>query len=216
MLGPVPKISDLQRETRREQILEAALACFSENGFHQTGMADIVRRSGMSHGAVYVYFASKDDIIEALADDRHQSEAALNAVVRQAKDPVEALRALVRAYAGWLIDPAGAPRRRVGINGWAEALRSERIHARVVEGIRIPRALIVGLVEQAQRMKLLPRELSADAIARSLIAVFQGFVLQVTWGEDIDVEACVAVVDRMVLGLGPVDQTAKPRQTRRS
>ena len=45
-------------------------------------MADIVRRSGMSHGAVYVYFESKDDIIEALADDRHQSEAELNNVGR--------------------------------------------------------------------------------------------------------------------------------------
>jgi AcrR family transcriptional regulator len=69
-LAFMPKISELRRESRREQILEAALACFSENGFHQTGMADIVRRSGMSHGAVYVYFSSKDDIIEALADDR--------------------------------------------------------------------------------------------------------------------------------------------------
>jgi hypothetical protein len=30
-------------------------ACFSANGFHQTGMADIVRQSGLSHGAVYLY-----------------------------------------------------------------------------------------------------------------------------------------------------------------
>src|SRR5271156_6727715 len=107
----LPKISEMRRESRRQQILQAALACFSENGFHQTGMADIVRRSGMSHGAVYVYFGSKDDIIEALADDRHQNEAILNAVAQKAKDPIEALRTLVRAYAGWLIDPAGTPRR---------------------------------------------------------------------------------------------------------
>ena len=46
-------------------------------GSHQTGMADIVRRSGLSHGAVYLYFPSKDDIIEALAVDRYRSEAAL-------------------------------------------------------------------------------------------------------------------------------------------
>jgi AcrR family transcriptional regulator len=212
----VPKISELRRESRREQILEAALACFSENGFHQTGMADIVQRSGMSHGAVYVYFGSKDDIIEALADDRHQSEAILNAVVQQAKDPIEALHALVRAYAGWLIDPAGTPRRRVGVNGWAEALRNQHVHARVVEGIRIPRSLIVGLVEQAQHMELLSRDLSADAIARSFIALFQGFVLQVTWGEKIDVDACVVVIDRMLHGLGQFDRKAKPRQKRRT
>ena len=70
-------------------------------------MADIVRRSGMSHGAVYGYFQSKDDIIEALADDRHQREAILNSVVQNAKNPIEGIHALVRAYAGWVSDPAG-------------------------------------------------------------------------------------------------------------
>ena len=204
----MPKISELQRESRRDQVLEAALACFSENGFHQTGMADIVRRSGMSHGAVYVYFDSKEDIIEALADDRHQREAMLNAVAQHANDPIEGLHALVRAYAGWLVDPAGAASRRVGINGWAEALRNRRVHARIVEGIAIPRSLIAGLVEQAQRMKLMSSDLSAEAIARAFIALFQGFVLQVTWGEDIAVDDCIAVVDRMLLGLRPSDRKA--------
>src|ERR1700677_461016 len=101
----MPKISELRRESRREAILEAALACFSEDGFHQIGMADIVSRSGMSHGAVSGYFRSKDDIIEALADDRHQSEAILNAVVQDADDPVKALQTLFGAYAHSLIDP---------------------------------------------------------------------------------------------------------------
>jgi AcrR family transcriptional regulator len=200
----MPKISEMRRESRRDQILEAALACFSENGFHQTGMADIVRRSGMSHGAVYVYFPSKEDIIEALADDRHQREAILNSVVQNAKNPIEGIHALVRAYAGWVSDPAGEARRRVGINGWAEALRSPRVHARVIDGIRIPQGVIAELVGQAQRMELLSRDLSADAIARSLIALFQGFVLQVTWGEKLDIDACVAVADRMLAGLAPV------------
>lgn len=204
----MPKISELRRESRRQEILDAALACFSEDGFHQTGMADIVSRSGMSHGAVYGYFRSKDDIIEALADDRHQNEAILNSVVQSAKNPVEALRALFRAYAHALVDPAGFQRRRVGVNGWAEALRNPRVHARVLEGINIPRALIAELVAQAQRTEYLSNRLSADAVARCFIALFQGFVLQVTWGEDIDVDSCIAAVDHMLLGLAP----ARPAQ----
>ncbi len=209
----LPKISQQRRETRRQQVLQAALACFSKNGFHQTGMADIVRRSGMSHGAVYGYFRSKDGIIEALADDRHQSEAILNSVVQHTANPIEALHALVRAYAHSLADPAGAPRRRVGIHGWAEALRSRPVHARVVEGINIPRSLIVGLVQQAQRAGKISNDLSADAIARAFIAIFQGFVLQVAWGEDLDIEACVAVADRMLRGLAQADRQASPRRT---
>jgi AcrR family transcriptional regulator len=211
----MPKISEIRRESRRDQILAAALDCFSENGFHQTGMADIVRRSGMSHGAVYVYFHSKEDIIEALADDRHQREAVLNSIARDAKDPIDGIRALVRAYAAWACDPAGEARRRVGINGWAEALRNQRVHARVVDGIRSPQAAIADLVTKAQRQDLVSRDLDAEAIARCLIALFQGFVLQVAWEEKIDIDACVTVTDRMLAGLAPPARAAKQIRNRR-
>lgn len=197
----MPKISQAKRDARQQQILDAALACFSENGFHQTGMADIVRRSGLSQGAVYLYFQSKDDLIEALAVERHQQEALLNSIAMHADDPLQALSALVRAYAQALMDPDREPMRRVGVNGWAEALRNERVHRAVIEGIEVPRAVIVDLVVRAQRKKLLSSDLAADAIARSLIALFQGFLLQAVWGQPLDVDACVTVVERMLGGL---------------
>jgi AcrR family transcriptional regulator len=205
----LPKISDAKRESRRRQILEAALSCFSENGFHQTGMADIVRRSGLSQGAVYLYFQSKDDLIEALADDRHRREAVLNSVAQGSADPIEGLRALVRVYADWATDPAGNRRQRVGVHGWAEALRNRRVHTRIVEGIEMPRVAIIALVERAQHEGLLRNEISADTVARTLIALFQGFVLQVVWGEDIDVDACMRTVDMMLDGLRTAPAGAK-------
>ena len=78
----MPKISGAKRDQKRRQILDAALACFSENGFHQTSMADVVGRSKLSHGAVYLYFPAKDDIIAALAVDRHAQEAVLNSIAQ--------------------------------------------------------------------------------------------------------------------------------------
>ncbi len=209
----MPKISETKREGRRQQILEAALACFSEDGFHQTGMADIVKRSGLSHGAVYVYFQSKDDLIEALADDRHRREAVLNSVALGTGNPVERLRALVRIYTQWLTDPAGEKRRRVGIHGWAEALRNRRVRASVVEGIDVPRAIIAGLIERGQHDGLFKRELNADAIARLLVAMFQGFVLQKSWNEEIDVNACMMALNDMIDGWR-ANKLAAGRRTR--
>ncbi|MFT4117258.1 TetR/AcrR family transcriptional regulator [Bradyrhizobium sp.] len=208
----MPKISETKREGRRQQILEAALACFSEEGFHQTGMADIVKRSGLSHGAVYLYFQSKDDLIEALADDRHRREAVLNSVAQGSGDPIEGLHALTRVYAQWLVDPAGDARRRVGIHGWAEALRNQRVRSSVIEGIDMPRALIVALVERGQHDGLLRRDLDADAIARVLIAIFQGFVLQKCWGQAFDVAACMAAVAGVIDGF----RTTRPDIRRRT
>jgi AcrR family transcriptional regulator len=207
----VPKISQSRRKARRQDILDAALACFAENGFHQTGLADIVRRSGMSHGAVYSYFQSKDDIIEALADDRHSHEAILNAAAASG-DPLAGLIALARAYAASLADPSAELRRRVGVHGWAEALRSPRVRARVVEGIVVPRARAAGLVARAQSAGRLAPEVDADALARCLVALFQGVTLQVVWGEPVDLDACAEAVERMLRGLAPgAGQTRAPR-----
>jgi AcrR family transcriptional regulator len=59
---PRPDIS----EERRAQILEAALEVFARQGFHQARMDDIAQASGLSKGALYLYYKSKDAIIGAL------------------------------------------------------------------------------------------------------------------------------------------------------
>ncbi len=208
----MPKISQAQRDARQHQILDAALACFSENGFHQTGMADIVQRSGLSHGAVYLYFQSKDDIIEALAVDRHRQETILNAVADRGDDPIAALRALVRAYARWLIDPGAEQTQRVSVNGWSEALRNERVHAGVVQGIDAPRQMIGDLIERAQSKGLWSRDTSADGVARTLIALFQGLLLQKVWNEPLDIDAIVGTVDQMLIALATAQPPIKSRK----
>jgi AcrR family transcriptional regulator len=53
-------------EERQKQILEAAITEFARHGFHATRMEDIARASGLSKGAVYLYYKSKDAIITAL------------------------------------------------------------------------------------------------------------------------------------------------------
>lgn len=197
----MPKISAHKKDQRRRQILHAAERLFAENGFHQTGMADIVAASGLSRGAVYLYFAGKDDLIEALADDRHAAEAALNLAAGAADEPVEALHALVRVYARALTAEEGGARRRVSVNGWAEALRNPRVHGRVVEGLEAPLRLIGDLVRRGQAGGRVARDLDAEAVARALVAMFQGFVLQASWGERIDIDASLAALDRMIDGL---------------
>jgi len=53
------------REERQKQLLEAALGLFAEKGFHNTTVAEIAARAGVSQGAVYWYFDSKDELFEA-------------------------------------------------------------------------------------------------------------------------------------------------------
>lgn len=57
----------------RERLLEAAREAFGERGYQATRVDDITQRAGTSHGAFYLYFANKQDIMEALADETSQS-----------------------------------------------------------------------------------------------------------------------------------------------
>lgn len=56
------------KEIRREQILEAATSVFARLGVHKARMDDIVEEAGLSKGAVYWYFKSKDEIINTILD----------------------------------------------------------------------------------------------------------------------------------------------------
>ncbi|SFJ05266.1 TetR/AcrR family transcriptional regulator [Celeribacter neptunius] len=57
-----------RKEARPDELLDAALDLFVEKGFDRTKVEEIARRAGVSKGAVYLYFPSKDAVIEALVD----------------------------------------------------------------------------------------------------------------------------------------------------
>src|SRR5688572_12423896 len=57
-------------EARPEEILEAALAEFTERGFEAARMEDIAKSAGISKAAIYLYFPSKTALLEALIESR--------------------------------------------------------------------------------------------------------------------------------------------------
>jgi AcrR family transcriptional regulator len=90
----MPKVSPEYLEARKNEILDAAFACFRRRGFHQTTMQDIYRETGLSPGAVYHYFRSKEEIIAAAIDRNTAEWAKLIAAVRSLEpSPNQALEA---------------------------------------------------------------------------------------------------------------------------
>jgi AcrR family transcriptional regulator len=196
----MPKITEAQRETRRQQILDAALRCFSRDGFHNTTTADIVRESGVSQGTLYLYFGNKDDIIVALADDRHQGEAFVSAMAQSEQDPIEGLALLLELHGQSLDDARRSDLRRVGIQGWAEALRNPTVLASVTEGSSLVRNEIVRLIARGQRTGQIRAEIEPEAVARLLIALFRGLTLEVSLGEDKDLADVGPLIADMIRG----------------
>ena len=89
----------LPRDVRRASLLEAALAAFSENGYHATSMDDIAERAGVSKPVLYQHFDSKLDLYLALAarvaDD---VVATITGALDSTPDNGARIAACVRAY----------------------------------------------------------------------------------------------------------------------
>jgi AcrR family transcriptional regulator len=95
-------------EARPEEVLDAAMALFIEKGFAATRVEDIAARAGISKGAVYLYFASKEAILEGLvrravlpvADD------ALGFIANHSGDPRPVITAVLKMVAARIASPA--------------------------------------------------------------------------------------------------------------
>ena len=85
------------KEDRRTQILDAALVVFARRGLAATKIGDIAAEAGLSHGLVYHYFQSKEDIFTELISiaDRSSSSALLQAE-QMPLPPVEKLRTIAQ------------------------------------------------------------------------------------------------------------------------
>jgi AcrR family transcriptional regulator len=99
------KVASSRTEVRREESLHAAIVGFARNGFHQTTMANMVAEAGITAGASYRYFASKEEVIEACAQARGQAQEELH----PAMEPGAAARLLVAAYVGLLVQKVMDP-----------------------------------------------------------------------------------------------------------
>lgn len=94
----MPKLKpDIQR-ARREHILDAAERCFARAGFHRTTMQDICKEAGVSPGALYVYFDSKEALIAGLCERNRTEFAESFAQLGAAPNFFEALQQLGDKY----------------------------------------------------------------------------------------------------------------------
>ncbi|MET0928027.1 MAG: TetR/AcrR family transcriptional regulator [Aeromicrobium sp.] len=64
----MPKVKQAHLDARRQQIVDAARTRFTDRGFAGTSMADVVAEAGLSIGAIYRYFSSKEELVAAVCE----------------------------------------------------------------------------------------------------------------------------------------------------
>lgn len=86
------------KEASHERIVGAAARAIRRSGYDGTGVADIMKEAGLTHGAFYAHFASREAMLAEAADRAGAESNAIAAKVLSAAPPEQALQALVQVY----------------------------------------------------------------------------------------------------------------------
>lgn len=197
----MPKVTEQHIEARRNQVLCAASTCFARNGFHHTSMQDICQEADLSPGAVYRYFASKEDIIGALGD---HSLARINEMIEAVKDRGDTLQvmdSLADVAFSRLDEPEMVEKCSLDIELWSEALRNPRAMETLRRILDALRDSFTEIVKSGQRRGEITRSVEAEAVAQLMISSFDGLVLQKAADRSVDTKAYVKALKRMMAGL---------------
>src|SRR3954462_12425805 len=85
-----------RKEATHERIVEVAARAIRRSGYAGTGVADIMKEAGLTHGAFYAHFPSREAMLAEAADRAGAESVAASAKVAAAAPTRQVLRALVR------------------------------------------------------------------------------------------------------------------------
>jgi TetR/AcrR family transcriptional repressor of nem operon len=94
----LPNNRTAAKEASHERIVGVAARAIRRSGYDGTGVADIMKEAGLTHGAFYAHFASREAMLVEAADRAGAEANAVAASVIAAVPPDQSLRALIQVY----------------------------------------------------------------------------------------------------------------------
>lgn len=181
-------------EERRRHLLDTARKLFVENGFHQTGMAQVAAASGIKVGQIYRDFASKEEIIAAIC------EADVSDWLREDLLSTAVAANDLAAVRQW-IDRFGAPSESPGDSPMlaeivAEAWRNERvaqINRRIDERVR--NSLASALTALAPSPDRAP---GREVLVEAILTMGFGIEMRRIIRPDLDLAALGQIISAMI------------------
>ncbi len=169
------KVTEAHVEARTNQILDAAWVCFAERGYHKSTMQDIAAKAGLSTGAIYLYYESKEALLMAI---NQRSMEMGRRIIQDAREgssgPIGAMQALGAAMISVFSDPGFETATRLNIEMWPEVIRSPELAAGSRREIGFWREEVGKLLREAQEAGEIRQDVDPDAIAVLSICAWEG------------------------------------------
>lgn len=177
MRTPVrPMVNRMPTETRQAEIVATALRLAQDGNPALITTTDLASAMGLSQGALFKHFPSKDAIwLAVMSWVAEHLLLTLNDAASSAKSPLEALRAVFLAHVAFVVEQPGVPR---VIFQELQHPEDTPLKARVRALMQAYRMLITGLLQQAQAAGQLAAGTDLPAAAVLFIGSVQGLVMQ--------------------------------------
>jgi len=198
-MASVRKSKKRVRPTRaqtRARLLKAAGEVFAERGYDRASLEDVAAAAGLTKGAVYSSFASKDELFYALMRERigERLELVAEAAERQAtveditRDAGGALAKLISSQADWQL---------LFIEFWARAVRDPDLREEFARERRSARGLIARVLEERAAEAKIDLPAPAEQLAVGVLALSNGVAIE----HLADPDAVDASIFGVILGL---------------
>ena len=163
------------KEVRRDQIIRAAITCFSEKGYHEASMDDIALAANLSKGSLYWHFKSKRELFQSLVERWLQEfTESLGTTLEQATSAGEKLRMMIEAVKR---NAAAQPElARAQLEFYALAVRDEEFKAWLHENYVTDSEFLESIVREGIESGEF-REVPAGSVARMIMAYLDGALL---------------------------------------
>lgn len=181
-----PKVTEEYKQTVREKILQSAEDLIAHKGYHETSMDDIVKESGLSKGAIYGYFDSKQDIFLALS--AKFCESALNAM-RSVFSPNDSASKKLEKSAEVHFDgiEQSVDVCRMSLECCIEAPRIEPLQHRMDSRYEMVHKFIAEIISEGVKRGEFRQDIDPDALSSIILATIDGLSLhRATTGKNFD------------------------------
>jgi TetR/AcrR family transcriptional regulator, fatty acid metabolism regulator protein len=197
-------------DDKRKRILQAAVKVFARKGYFASRVSDVAKKAGVADGTIYLYFASKEDILVRLFDEvmAEQAEDMKRAVASLPTAP-ERLRAIAERHLRLL-----GGNRDLAVVFQVELRQSTQFMERFTASwLGDYLALITQVVEQGQREGVLRADLNKKVATKAFFGALDEMVTSwVLGGKGYDLgQLALPVVDLFLRGAAAPRRSAPSR-----
>ncbi|WP_411345385.1 TetR/AcrR family transcriptional regulator [Paenibacillus sp. WLX1005] len=174
----------LQKENSRRLLMNAAVTCFSSNGFHNTGIAQIAKEAGMSAGNLYRHFSGKQDFIIALVEEQQYS------MIKHAQKNLNtdnSIEGIIQLLHDYIYMPVYSMDQKLWLEILSEASRNDEIQNILRKNNLLVQQSFQHLLAEAVVSDSLDPSYQVESLALWLQAMINGLTMRIAIDKNFDI-----------------------------